>query len=291
MRVTRGDRREGLPAGPGDRLDLEELGRNGFTTVELLDRTGVDAALALLESLELPDGHAFYASPAHDPGPRARSIDLRLREICGGPLAQLLPGHEPFVSGFTSKGRRSGGPVMFHQDWTYTDERVSRPVFLWCPLVDTGPGNGGLEVVPGSHRWSSGIRPSRTVPPTEAVAVRLRALSRAVELRAGEALVFDPAVLHGSGPNTGDEPRPAFTIAVVPAGSQLLHFHLSDEGALTGYRVQESFFTTNPYGSCPDLEPTVQPWTGVVTVEELERGIENPGRAQSDRPRWYHRRR
>lgn len=270
----------------GDRIDLDLLDRDGFTTVELLSSDGVAAAVALLESLGLPDGHAFYASPAHDWGDRARDIDLRLRAICDARLRDLLPGHEPFVSGFTSKGRQTGGPVTFHQDWTYTDERRLRPVFLWCPLVDTDPGNGGLEVVPGSHHWTTGIRPSRSVPPTEAVADRLRGLSRPVELRAGQALVFDPGVLHGSGPNPDDHPRPAFTIALVPAGAELVHFHLDDDGELTGYRVDESFFTMHPYGTRPDLEPSVVPWSAAITVADLERGIDRARRPR----RWWRRR-
>jgi len=269
-----------------DRIDLDQLDRDGVTTVEFLPSDGVAAALELVESLELPAGHAFYASPAHDWGERARGIDLRLREICDPRLRELLPDHRPFVSGFTSKGRRTGGPVTFHQDWTYTDERHLRPVFLWCPLVDTDATNGGLEVVPGSHRWATGIRPSRSVPPTEAVADRLREMSRSVELHAGQALVFDPGVLHGSGPNQDDHPRPAFTIALVPTGAELVHFHLDDAGELTGYRVDERFFTMHPYGTRPDLEPTVEPWADAVCVADLERGIERTQRPR----RWWRRR-
>ena len=272
-----------------ERIDLAQLDRDGCTTVELLSAAGVADAIALLDSIQLPDGHAFYASPAHDWGDRARMIDLRLREICDTRLRELLPDHRPFVSGFTSKGRRSGGPVTFHQDWTYTDERLLRPVFLWCPLVDTDADNGGLEVVPGSHRWATGIRPSRSVPPTEAVADRLHELSRPVALRAGQALVFDPGVLHGSGPNPGDQPRPAFTIALVPTGAELVHFHLDDAGELTGYRVDETFFTMHPYGTRPDLEPSLEPWADVVSVADLERGIERGIERARPPRRWWRR--
>src|SRR6185436_576497 len=105
--------------------------------------------------------------------------------------------------------------------WTYTDERRARPVFFWCPLVDAGPENGGLAVVPGSHRWLTGIRPSRSVEATEAVRDEIAALAVDLTLRAGQAVAFDPALLHGSGPNPTDEPRPAFTVAVVPRGEPL----------------------------------------------------------------------
>ena len=52
------------------------------------------------------------------------------------------------------KGPRSGGAVGWHQDYAY--ERRARPADLvtaTVALTRSGRHNGGLEVLPGSHRW------------------------------------------------------------------------------------------------------------------------------------------
>lgn len=227
----------------------------------------------LIDAFGLEERHGFFASPAHAHGPEARAFDQGVKAVLAPRLAELLPETEPFMAGVTSKGRYDGDPIRFHHDWTYTDERRSRPVFFWCPLVDAGPENGGLALVPGSHRWVTGIRPSRGVEPAEALQAAIAPLAVDLTVRAGQAVAFDPAVLHGSGPNPTPGPRPAFTVAVARRGEPLLHFHLDDDGRLSGAVVDESFFTTHPYRTPPDGYPPFAPWTTAVAETDLRRAL------------------
>jgi hypothetical protein len=241
----------------------------GWSVVDLLDPPAIAAALDLVAAADLDPAHGFFASPAMAWGPVARDLDRRIKDLVAPHAAPLLPGHRSFMAAITSKGAGSSEPIPFHQDWTYTDERRSRVVFLWCPLVDVDEANGGLRVVPGSHQWSDHLRPSRQQEASLGIEGELAARSVPVPLRAGQAVAFDPATFHGSGPNRSEEARPAFTIAFVEQDEPLLHFHQGADGDLEGFLVDDRFFTENAYRSRPTGYPTVDPHAPALTEADL----------------------
>jgi len=260
-------------------FDRAQLDDEGYTIVELAGADERRALEGLIDRFATDPHHGFFASPYHANGPEARRFDLAAREVLGNRLTELLPDHVPFLAGVTSKGGRDGAAVRFHHDWTYTDERRARVVFFWCPLTDVGPENGGLAVVPGSHRWLSGIRPSRTLEATEELQTEIAALAVDLRLRAGQAIAFDPACLHGSGPNPTPSPRPAFTIAVAPRDEPLLHFHLDEAGHLSGAVVDDAYFTLHPYRAAPVGRPPYPPWTAEVTEADVRDALARAGAA------------
>lgn len=264
------------PAGPEPADDLRHrLDRDGFAVIDVFDRRQVRAIRRALRRFDLAADHGFFASPAHAPGPLARSFQDVVTDIARPALVRVVPGYVPFMVAVTSKGRRRGDAVKFHHDWTYTDERTARPIFLWCPLVDTDAGNGGLSVVPGSHRWTSGIRPSRKLEATESFQEELAARSVPLAVPAGAAIAFDPGLLHGSGPNPTRRARPAITIASAPQGVPLLHFHESVDGSLRGTEVDDRFFTLHPYGTAPPEGAPREPWDRAVSAEDFAAALRN----------------
>ena len=203
----------------------------------------------------------------------ARSVDLALKQLLSPVIDQVLPDHLPVLGTLVSKAPQRSSLVEFHHDWTFTDERIHRAVMIWIPLIDVDSRNGALQVIQGSHAWTNGIRPSTTRKgPTMDHQVELAALASTIDMRAGSLLIYDPALIHGSGPNEGADPRPAAVVAAVPRRATLLHFHETD-AALEGFQVDESFFTTKPFESRPDGFPPVEPWTASVRPEDIAAGI------------------
>lgn len=245
------------------------LHRHGWAVVDLLGDRAVARARSIVEQIGLEPDHGFYASPAHDWGEAARATHDALRHAVTSSASRLLPAHRIFLAGVTSKGSRSATTVPLHQDWTYTDERKERAIFLWCPLVDVDQQTGSLSLVTGSHRWSDGIRPSRSHEAAGSIQELLRPLSIATRLRAGQAIAFDPATIHGSGPNTSDQLRPALTLALVPSEARLVHFHELPDGSLRGYCVDDDFYTTNEYGREPEDAPGFPVYRSCVSESEL----------------------
>jgi ectoine hydroxylase-related dioxygenase (phytanoyl-CoA dioxygenase family) len=188
----------------------------------------------------------------------ARAVDQEIKAEFRPVLERRFPDWQPFLGAFISKGARSDNPLDLHQDWTYTEEPEVRARLLWCPLVDVDASSGALLVAPGSHTWSQQLRGSGSVPaPLEARAAALdpdRDLV-AVKVRAGQAVEYDPALLHGSAPGSDRGVRPVAAIAFAPPGATLVHYHQEGEGPVERFIIDESYYTLQPFGSRPDGAP------------------------------------
>ena len=108
--------------------------------------------------------------------------------------------------------------VPWHQDYSYWT-RTAPPahITMFITLDDMGADNGGLEYVPGSHRW--GLLPAASFGGSrdqieEALPEPLEGPHRPVPvtLRAGEASIHHALLLHGSGGNFSDRPRRALVL-------------------------------------------------------------------------------
>jgi hypothetical protein len=244
-------------------IDSGALDSKGWCTTPLLDADEVAALRGRWDALGIPDDRPMLVSSVDCPRTVARAVDLDLKAALADAVERLLPDAEPFLAAFISKGT-SGGWVDLHQDWTYHDERRGRAILLWCPLVDVDAGTGTLHVVDRSHRWSDGLRGSGSAAGlAQDVQDELWRIARPVPLRAGEAIVYDAALIHGSTP-TGGALRPVVAIATVPKGASLVHFHQADDEPLQGYAVDEDWFTTAPHAVVPDDAAPVAGWAPPV---------------------------
>jgi len=130
-----------------------------------------------------------------------------------------------YSSGYViSKPPRS--PALFwHQDWWGWEDDVSYTdticqVFLFYYLRDTTPENGCLRVLPGSHRRRHALhdlldahdeRLGRVDDPND-VAYGGAAGEVAVPVNAGDVVIGDARVLHGSYANASDVERTLITL-------------------------------------------------------------------------------
>lgn len=113
--------------------------------------------------------------------------------------------------------------VGFHQDW-----RFRKPASAFRDLLGSyvqmgvavdahGPGNGGMQIYPGSHLLgdlklyeAGGV--SQTRPDEDALRARGLDPARLVrlELERGDAVIWNSFTVHGSEPNRSSEPRRFF---------------------------------------------------------------------------------
>lgn len=250
-------------------IDGAALRRDGHVSVTLLSEAQVDELAALAGQLEPIRTWDFFASGNDLDRADARRVHDAILAVVAAPLAQLLPDHRPFLASFLSKAAHSPTTVEFHQDLTYTDERTHRSLVVWIPLDDVDEDAGAMQVVPGSHRLVDGMRPGGAEPlPTAALHDELSTRASTVALRAGDALLYDPALVHGSPPNTGDRPRIAVGVALAPADASLVHAHLVD-GELQVFEVDEAYHLDQGVRTLPDGYPRREPWTAAVTTDDL----------------------
>jgi ectoine hydroxylase-related dioxygenase (phytanoyl-CoA dioxygenase family) len=113
------------------------------------------------------------------------------------------------------KPPRHPGVVAWHQDFSYwTRTLPMQHITINIVLDDTSPENGCLHYVPGSHRWpllapvsfGQDMEAFRESLPPE---LRGRFRPVPVPLRAGEASLHHPLMVHGSYGNGSPRPRRA----------------------------------------------------------------------------------
>ena len=248
-------------------IDREALASVGYDTVQLLDGDTLRSLRARYDALGVDPATPYWASSVHTDRATARAVDHDLKQQVGPLLKRLLDDHEPFLAAFIAKGV-GGGDVGLHPDWTYTDERRDRTVLFWCPLVDADVDNGTMWVLPASHRAIHGLRGSGDFPsPVEGIEEDLLAHHASpVPLAAGQALVYDAALVHGTGPNRTNRPRPVAAVALAPAAAPLVHFHVEGDGPVEGYTIDADYYTAQEFGTRPDGYDPLVPWDGPVRL-------------------------
>ena len=162
-----------------------------------------------------------HASKHHAKAPKDPLVDTVIEH----PAAILdALGLGDFRSGgvFQIISKPAGGPALYwHQDWARWDDPISmapwpQQVFLNWYLTDTTRHNGCLRVIPGSHRRRFDLH-DHLVPPHEGGGYDVEETNewmfhdhpdaRDVPVRAGDLLIGDARLLHGTHPNASSERR------------------------------------------------------------------------------------
>lgn len=218
--------------------------RDGYFVVDLLDPA--DVARLRAQHAEVAGGDAnnegFVASLAGRPLAQNQAIAEQINAVVVPRLATVLKGCTVIGSTFLAKGSGPDGEMVVHQDWCSVDERRARSLNVWCALDDVAPDGGALEVIAGSHRWFDAVR-SPTIPSVQvefgpSIDHALTVLS----LSAGQAVVYDHALLHGSRQNRSGSVRLAAQLGLLPEGEPLVMGFVSDEGEVELRWVEPTAF-------------------------------------------------
>jgi len=125
-----------------------------------------------------------------------------------------------WISGYMSVKEPHSPPLWWHQDWWCWDhpatyQPTAPQIALLCYLADTTAESGALRVLPGSHLKSTPIH--AVLPEAHGVTAEQLDLEHAafrdlpgqvtLGLRAGDAVVIDYRLLHGTHRNRCDSRR------------------------------------------------------------------------------------
>jgi hypothetical protein len=236
----------GLDAGPclADPVLDERFRRDGYAVVPFVDDDTLAHLRERVEPLVPADGGPFFSLYRND-GPDLRR---RLDEVIRAELAPLaephLQGQRFFMGSALVKFPGAGSYLALHQDWTFVDESRYVNGLVWLALEPTAEDNGGLHAVPGSHRLDL---PWRGTPPgmqaSEPVDELLKQrYLRRIDTRAGDAVLYHDALIHGSTMNLSDRPRIAIVVGFVSEDAPLVHFWVDGDGTKWRYTVADDFF-------------------------------------------------
>jgi hypothetical protein len=229
-------------------LDVDAEARfrdDGFTVVDWLDPDRLAALVAAVDEIhpappaDSPWACDFYSE---DPATKARVQDV-IGDAFRASVEEVFVDHHTYLHAFVVNWPGTGGGLPLHQHSSVVEEPEHRSAVVWCALRDTTPTTGTLYVVPGSHRVQGGPKAERSPDWFEGHedAIRDRH-STPVYLRAGQALVFDNALLHFSDENRSDGPRLTAVANLAPRSAELRYYSWTDRGELEVYRLDPTFF-------------------------------------------------
>jgi phytanoyl-CoA hydroxylase len=136
---------------------IERYRADGYLVVpDLLTRDEVNAFRGHLEREE--EATRTHGLHGHLRDSQYRYLATHPR--VAGAAAQLVAGRVRVVQTMLlNKPAQGGRGIAIHQDSHYLPNEPNTLMACWLAFTDTDPDNGGLCVVPGSHR--GGLRPAR----------------------------------------------------------------------------------------------------------------------------------
>lgn len=258
----------------------ESLEVEGWATFGLLHGDDLVAARELVDSLGVPEGTAFFASNRDASRADAVRVDHALQDLVQPLVDRIMPGYRVFKGAVIVKDANGDNPVGLHQDWEYVDERYHRSYVLWCPLSDAADTDGGMHVVPRSHRWIDNHRGfgDGFGEPFAAVADEIVARGSVdVPLDAGVAVAYDAALLHHTNPNRGGGRRAAIAVAVAPPLAPIIHLQAVGSSTAEVFEIPpgDNHFTEHEFGTRPASRPmrTVDVAVADVTSADLDQWL------------------
>ncbi len=238
-------------------LDVQ-FDRDGYVRVPMLGPSEVAQLREAFEKVGDPQA-GFFCSVQGLTTEARRYIYETITVVLQPHLERLLRDYSFCVSSYMSKAAADpNSRLAMHQDWSFASEPEHRAVHFWVPLSDVGIDNGCLAVVPGSHKLSL---PRRSYAEQSRFAGVLPLLVEryTVELPmpAGEAVLFDGGLVHGSRPNRLAEVRVAATAISVPTADRVTHCYQPAPDTLEIFEVPAEFFWSYQIGERPRGVPCV----------------------------------
>lgn len=227
-----------------DPILQQQFNLNGYVILPFLTAAQVAQLRQLFFDThpQIPDG--FYSSSFHDDQQHKQYINEQIETLLSNPVAATFGEIRKLGSCFLNKQPGVQSEMPIHQDWTIVNEPTFDSVTIWIPLQDVNAENGSIQVVDGSHRFSTALRAPSMEDPFKNIQDLVRKDLQQLTLSAGEAFIFSHALLHASPPNCSNQPRIAVTYGLVEKEAALFFYHKNDEGKVEQYAVADNFFQT-----------------------------------------------
>lgn len=233
----------------------------GYAVVDLLNKDQLKGLKEATKTLmkEIPKKETFWKFKSvgriEDPSIRIHSNQI-IEQYVIPHLRKFFETSTVLVPGVhLIKSPSPSSQLNAHQDSALVDEKRHVAVYAWIPLMDTHARNGTLSVIPKSHLLGMYQR-SLNVPwelgPFEK---ELNEYLVPVDVKAGQVVFFDSALIHGSPNNFSFKTRIAVNVFIRPKSADYLHFYMEDMengNEVEVYKVSPKFFIEQDISKRPD---------------------------------------
>ena len=187
----------------------------------------------------------FYADAFSPDDELKREIFEHTEAIIQPTFDRFFKDYKKLGSTFLCKGVGLEGNVNVHQDWMTVDENKYYTGTIWIPVQDTNEENGALRVIPGSHTFFDSYR-SNNIPVSYYGSEKLLWENMlTINMKAGQALVINHAIIHGSSPNLSAKERLVIAYGITCKDAKLQFYHMepkSNDNFIEKFDMPDDFF-------------------------------------------------
>ncbi|MCS6819198.1 MAG: phytanoyl-CoA dioxygenase family protein [Chitinophagales bacterium] len=217
------------------------LREEGFAVIPFLDKDEVDDLVQIFREAHPQKVEGFYASAHLSDISLRKKLSENIKAILNSAFEKWFLQCKLLGGSFVVKAAGFDETLQPHQDWNIVDEKKFRSFNIWIPLIDLHSDNGTILVMPHSHRWLATYRHASIPCAFKEIHGLLLQHMKPLYLKAGEALVYDHALLHASLPNKSQEPRIACACGVIPAEAEMMLF-VNHNGKIAAYECNTAYF-------------------------------------------------
>jgi ectoine hydroxylase-related dioxygenase (phytanoyl-CoA dioxygenase family) len=224
----------------------QQFEHEGFVVARLLSKEQVASLLGLYDQWIGPETvSGLYESSRQNSYRVNRLINAAIRDQVAVAARTLFLPSKLYGGTFMVKSPEDSEVLPLHQDWSMVEEQDYLTLFVWCPLMDVSVENGGLFVLPGSHRYFRSLRSGSYPSDRFILPAQLHRHAVDISLRAGEAILYSDALFHGSHANNGSGNRIVVTARVMETEAALVYFQRANDREVDVYQADEEFYLTH----------------------------------------------
>jgi len=227
-----------------DNILDKQFYEQGYVIVDLKDKILSKNILKKVKSLKSGVDAPFYTSLWSSDSNYRNTVNQIILENLAPIAEYLLYDYTPLFGDLLVKRPSWNKDFPVHQDWTFVDETQYASVYVWCPLVDVHPRNGNLQVVSGSHHFLDKIRGANITVSYETIKPEIqKKYTLDIPLKAGQAIIFNQALLHASPPNRSLSTRIAIGLLMLPKEAKIYHYMQDPNSSdIKKFHVDKDFF-------------------------------------------------
>lgn len=221
-----------------------KLANDGYAVFDLLSEEDICALKYIFDEHHTAHPEGFYATTHLEDKQKRKVLSDQAMKILAPRIEKLFENIQLLGGAFISKAPGEKGILPLHQDWNLVNEKEARSYNLWIPLVDVDEQNGAMRILVGSHTKQESYRGPKMPPVLYAISAEVEKHMVSLNMKCGEAVLYDHALWHSSPQNRTDQLRLAFVLGVVPQHAELKYYQQNGDD-VEEYNSHPSFFFEN----------------------------------------------
>jgi hypothetical protein len=218
--------------------------KDGYVTLPLFDDNDLNALKVLYQKNTISQEKGLLPSLRYRSSGEKIAEYNDLSSIVDKALKKHFEDFDYVANHFITKTANTPDEFRLHQDWSITDEDKFIAAHIWSPLQDTDEQNGGLFVVKESHCFFKNFRSGSLGISFISSSMKVKQHITSFRLKAGEAVIYNQALFHGSHPNNTDTDRRVVLSCIKPKEAPMLIYH---KQAVGDTETKIITYKINPY--------------------------------------------